>query len=504
MNQLKDLEKRIYEVAIYLRKSRGEIEGEEDDLVKHERELTDLVRRYNWRFVMYREIGSSDSIEFRPEFKRLLKDVENDFYDAVVVMDYDRLSRGDKEERARIEKVLKQSNTLVVTPTRVYDLNDEDQELITDIEGVFARYEYRMIRKRFQRGKKIGARLGHWTNGTPPFPYVYNPETKSLDVDEAKGKIYEFIKNRYLGGFACFRIARELNRQGIPSPGGKLWTEVAIHRLLCNEVHLGRVIYGKTSGSGHKNKKSTPVKFHPRENWIIVENAHPAVKTLEEHAEILATLERRRLIKSTRSRKGFHVYSGLVFCGKCGRSMKFQRKENGTVLVKPCRKLNAHGIPCNNDGGTIEHIHLAVKESLKEFEEQIMNAPVVIDQKQLGLEAALKTKEEELQVMEYGLDRIQDLYVMGSIDRQQLKVRQERHRSLIQQKRNEIEELRVSIGGYDSISNDERLLRVEELKRSWTSLDIETRERNRLARRIIEKILYQRKGDQVHIDVQFL
>lgn len=193
MDHLKDLEKRIYEVALYLRKSRGESEGEEDDLIKHERELTDLVRKYNWRFVMYREIGSSDSIEFRPEFKRLLKDIENDFYDAVVVVDYDRLSRGDKEERARIEKTLKLSNTLVVTPTRVYDLNDEDQELITDIEGVFARYEYRMIRKRFLRGKKIGTRLGHWTNGTPPFPYVYNSETKSLDIDETKDNVYAFI-----------------------------------------------------------------------------------------------------------------------------------------------------------------------------------------------------------------------------------------------------------------------------------------------------------------------
>jgi len=504
MDHLKDLEKRIYEVALYLRKSRGESEGEEDDLIKHERELTDLVRKYNWRFVMYREIGSSDSIEFRPEFKRLLKDIENDFYDAVVVVDYDRLSRGDKEERARIEKTLKLSNTLVVTPTRVYDLNDEDQELITDIEGVFARYEYRMIRKRFLRGKKIGTRLGHWTNGTPPFPYVYNPETKSLDIDETKDNVYAFIKERYLNGFACFRIARELNSQGIPSPGRKLWTEVAIHRLLTNEVHLGRVIYGKTSGSGHKNKKSTPVKRQPRDNWIIVENAHTAVKTLEEHAEILATLERRRLIKSTRARKGFHVYSGLVFCGECGQSMKFQRKENGTVLVKPCRKLNTSGTPCCNDGGTIEHIHLAIQESLREFETEIMNAPVVLDHKQLGLETVIKAKEEELKALEYGLDRVQDLYVIGSIDRQQLKVRLERQRSLIQQKRNEIEELRVSIGGYDSIPNDERLRRVEELKRTWDTLEIETKERNRLARRIIEKIIYKRKGTNTDIQVQFL
>jgi len=50
MDHLKDFEKRIYEVALYLRKSRGESEGEEDDMIKHEKELTDIVRKYNWRF----------------------------------------------------------------------------------------------------------------------------------------------------------------------------------------------------------------------------------------------------------------------------------------------------------------------------------------------------------------------------------------------------------------------------------------------------------------------
>ncbi len=190
-------QKKIYEVAVYLRKSRDDTGGEEDVLLKHETALTDLVHKNNWRYVIYREIGSSDSIDFRPEFNRLLKDIENDFYDAVVVMDYDWLSRGDKEDRARVEKILQQSNTLAVTPQRVYDLNDEDQELITDIEGVFARYEYRMIKKRFQRGKKIGTRLGHWTYGPAPFPYAYDSEARSLQIDPEKLDVYNFIKRAF-------------------------------------------------------------------------------------------------------------------------------------------------------------------------------------------------------------------------------------------------------------------------------------------------------------------
>lgn len=111
-----------------------------------------------------------------------------------------------------MEKVLKLSDTLLVTPSRVYDLNDEDQELITDIEGVFARYEYRMIKKRLQRGRNIGARLGHWTNGPAPFPYLYDAEVQTLEVDEQKLEIYQFIKERLLRGATCAGILLQMNK----------------------------------------------------------------------------------------------------------------------------------------------------------------------------------------------------------------------------------------------------------------------------------------------------
>ncbi len=109
-----------------------------------------------------------------------LQDVEADLFDAVFVMDYDRLSRGDLEAQGKIRRILKNSVTKVITPTKVYDFNNEEAELINDIEGVFSRREYRMIRRRLNRGKKRGAKNGNWTNGKPPFPYVYNPLTKTL------------------------------------------------------------------------------------------------------------------------------------------------------------------------------------------------------------------------------------------------------------------------------------------------------------------------------------
>lgn len=496
-------QKKIYEVAMYLRKSRDDTDGEEDVLLKHETALTDLVRKNNWRYVIYREIGSSDSIDYRPEFKRLLKDVENDFYDAVVVMDYDRLSRGDKEDRARVEKILKLSNTLVVTPSRVYDLNDEDQELITDIEGVFARYEYRMIKKRFQRGKKIGARLGHWTNGPAPFPYVYNSEAKSLDIDPDKLEIYQLIKKRLLSGATCASICWELNRLGIPSPKGKLWQESVVYRLALNEVHLGRIIYGKTSGGLHKNRKTAPFRINSRENWVVVENAHPAVKTLEEHAKIVKVLEQRR-IQAKRTRHGTYPYSGLVFCGKCGSALQFQPKENGSVLVKKCQKIDPYGNRCGNPGCDVEHVDQSVLESLREYEEEIRSRPIQeTDSNDVTPQMMWRLRETELDNLHEGISRLKDLYVSGDLTKQEYRSRLDRQKDLITKKENEIQQLKetLQIGG--PVSDGDRLQRIENLNNVWEQLNAQPGEKNRLLKQITERIEYARDGYGINIRIKF-
>jgi site-specific DNA recombinase len=123
--------------------------------------------------------------------------------------------------------------------------------VMTDIEQVFANYEYRMIKKRMIRGKKQGAKAGKWTNGTPPFPYVYNRLTKELEVDPEKKEVYLLIKKMFLEELKpSYQIAWELNKLGFKTNRNAFWSENAVHRILTSEVHLGIVAYGKTAGSG--------------------------------------------------------------------------------------------------------------------------------------------------------------------------------------------------------------------------------------------------------------
>lgn len=75
-----------------------------------------------------------------------------------------------------IKKALSKSNTLVITENETYNLNDDNDEFIIDMKGFIAIREYKAILKRLSRGKKVGSRMGMWTNGKPPYPYEYQKE----------------------------------------------------------------------------------------------------------------------------------------------------------------------------------------------------------------------------------------------------------------------------------------------------------------------------------------
>ncbi|WP_067624117.1 recombinase zinc beta ribbon domain-containing protein [Alicyclobacillus acidiphilus] len=268
-----------------------------------------------------------------------------------------------------------------------------------------------------------------------------------------------------------------------------------------HEVHLGRVIYGKTTGGLHKKRKAAPFRMIPRENWIVVENAHPAVKTPEEHAEIVTLLESRR-IQPKLARRGTYLLSGLLYCGKCGYSLQFQPKPDGRTLVKKCQKTDAFGNSCTNRGIELEHVEKAVMESLREHEAELLKTPVETGTSEIPTEHLLHTKEKELESLRDWVNRLKDLYVMGDVTKAEYKTRLERLKDLIVKKENEYEQLKESLDGCSPLTHAERLQLIDELKASWTTV-IDVKERNRLMKLIIERTEYSRNGDEVNIHVKY-
>ena len=142
-------------VALYLRKSREEeIETREETLARHERILEDYCSRNNLVITeTYKEVVSGESIANRPKMQMLLEDVQSRKYDGVVVVELERLSRGNQIDQAEILEIFKKSNTKIFTLNKVYDLasdNEFDEDFFEF--GLFmSRREYKIIKRRLQK-----------------------------------------------------------------------------------------------------------------------------------------------------------------------------------------------------------------------------------------------------------------------------------------------------------------------------------------------------------------
>ena len=115
-------------VLLYLRKSRDdENESKEETLARHERMLLDYCSRYDLSIEkIYKEVVSGESIAARPQMQKLLEDVQSGDYHGVVVVELERLSRGNQIDQAEVLEIFKKSQTKIYTLNKIYDFSVDD------------------------------------------------------------------------------------------------------------------------------------------------------------------------------------------------------------------------------------------------------------------------------------------------------------------------------------------------------------------------------------------
>ena len=153
--------------AMYLRKSRADQEaearGEGETLKRHKQMLLEYAYKTGMAIgETYEEIRSGESIEARPEMQRLLRDVESGKWQAVLVVEVERLARGNTKDQGIVAEAFQYSNTLIVTPMKTYNPNDECDEEYFEFGLFMSRREYKVINRRLQRGRMSSVKEGKY------------------------------------------------------------------------------------------------------------------------------------------------------------------------------------------------------------------------------------------------------------------------------------------------------------------------------------------------------
>lgn len=323
------------DVFIYLRKSRKDLEEEKkaheegrgyDTLERHRKQLFDLAKRERHNIIdIFEEVVSGEYISERPTMQRLLREVESGIAEAVLVMDMDRLGRGDMVDQGTIYRVFRYSETLIITPTEIIDPNDENQELTFSIKSLIAREELKAIVKRMQRGRRASANEGNSITKVPPYGYLRDENLK-LYPDPDKSWVVKKIFEMIASGSGRQAVAQELDRLSIKPPEGEYWNPSTISSFIKNEVYLGQIIWGKMKYI-KRNGKYTKKKI-PSERWQRHENAHEAIVSEELFEKANSAHSKRWRPPTVQTKKLSNPLAGILVCALCGHSMVYQSRKD--------------------------------------------------------------------------------------------------------------------------------------------------------------------------------
>lgn len=348
--------------CIYLRKSRtdaeAEMRGEGETLARHEKTLMELANRMKLKISkIYREIVSGETIAARPEMQKLLADVSGKIWDGVLVMDIDRLARGNSIDQGIISQTFRYAGTKIITPLKIYDPNNEFDEEYFEFGLFMSRREYKTINRRLQRGRSASVKEGKYVGNKAPYGYervkLTNDKGYTLSPVEKQAEVIQSIFEWYTVGklqtdgtrkrMGTSLIARELNSRNISSYTNGIWTSSTVRDILLNPVYIGKIRW-KCRPEIKKMVDGRIIVHRPRtENYILCDGLHSPIiskETFELAAGIMAK-NKKRPVRSDKTVQ--NSLAGLVICQKCGRKM--QRRplaKNPDMLICPEPTCNNH------------------------------------------------------------------------------------------------------------------------------------------------------------------
>lgn len=327
------------EMLEYLRKSRSDdpMLSVEEVLSKHETILTEWTERNLDAPIpeenIYREvISGGESINSRPEFRKILKRIESPKIKAVLVVDCSRLGRPDLEEIGKLSKLFRYTNTLIITPQRMFDLRDEWDREQFEREMMRGADYLNYTKKVLGRGKEVSLRSGNYINGVYPYGYTRdwitegNRKRPTLAIIDDEASVVRMIFEWYGNeGIGATKICQRLNAMGIPARKGGLWKKSSIVNILKNEHYIGKVVIRKhiKVNSVLDQEIVTHKKFN--DEYEIVDGKHPAI--IDEELFYRANNKIHRYVSVQPSKTLQNPFASILKC-ECGKVMIRRRNRN--------------------------------------------------------------------------------------------------------------------------------------------------------------------------------
>ncbi len=489
--------------ALYLRKSRADLEaearGEGETLARHRKTLLDMAAVRGLPIgQIYEEIVSGDTISARPQMQQLLRDLEAGKWAGVLVMDVDRLGRGDSIDQGTILKTFKYSGAKIITVYKVYDPNNEMDEEFFEFNQQIARSEYRRIKRRMWAGRVASAREGKYQSPKPPFGYervkLKGQKGWSLTPVPDQAEAVRLIYHLYIHGedgeqVGMDRIAHRISAMGFRTYRGMEFARSEVRTILSNPVYIGKIRWNQRR-STKSMKGGQEVVSRPRsEEYFEVDGIHEPLITLDVWEAAQRRLATNSPHKVSDSRL-INPFAGLMVCAICGKSIVHTPIYNRPVAgAFRCRTTR-----CKTSGCDVQYVEMAFLDGLRLWLNEIDQleapaAPIAPPEDPSAMQR--RQLNQQLTTLRSQQERLHDFLEQGIYDADTFLTRNRALNERIKATQAELDALAKPA----AISREETLQRlkpqIEHVLDTWHHCET-AGEKNDLARTVVSKIVYSK------------
>ncbi|MBR2894100.1 MAG: recombinase family protein, partial [Oscillospiraceae bacterium] len=304
--------------------------GESGSIQTQKSLLTYYCKEHHFTVIdCYCDDGWSGTNFDRPEFKRMLDDIETGKINTVIVKDLSRFGREYAQMGMYIEHHFEEKGVRFISVAENIDSLNGMDNLVLPFTNVINSFYARQSSTKTKAAHAARAREGMYLGSHAPFGYIKDPADRHhLIVDPPAADVVRDIFQMFADGIGYVRMTKILNPQAYFNQNNPDyyknsdywrksfdWHATSIRSILNNPTYLGKVVFGRSKTKGFFDKTRVAV---PEEDWIVVENTHEALVSQELWDTVHQIMKGRR-----RENKSGEIqpFAGLVKCADCGSSL---------------------------------------------------------------------------------------------------------------------------------------------------------------------------------------
>jgi len=323
--------------AIYCRLSQDDgSAGESGSIQTQKTLLTQYCKEHGIHIAdYYCDDGWSGTNFERPEFKRMINDIESGRINTVIVKDLSRFGREYAQMGLYIEHYFEQKGVRFIAVAEGVDSKNGLDNLMLPMTNVINSLYARQASTKTKAAHRARASSGMYMGSHAPFGYQKDPKDRHhLIVDPDAADVVKDIFQMFADGIGYVRMTKILRERKVLNPQAYFnqnnpdyyknsdywrkpfdWHATSVRVILNNPVYLGNVVFGRTKTKGFFDKQRIEAD---ESEWIVKENTHEAIITRELWDTVHQMMKARRRENSTGTVQPF---AGLVKCADCGSSL---------------------------------------------------------------------------------------------------------------------------------------------------------------------------------------